>query len=403
MTDSFRVRVVEFSDRAHYQLQWTCPLDGRKKTKSSGIPRTGKRSDRDKATKAAGNHEKALLAGEYIGRRITWEQFRDRYENDVAKAKAAATASKVESVFNLVEKIINPLRLAHLTAERLSHFQAELRKLGRSEASIKSNLAHLKAALRWAERVGLLAKAPAIDLPKRAAEQMKGRPITGEEFDRMLAAVPKVVGTADAPEFERLLCGLSLSGLRVSEALVLTWDGDGLHVEMEGKRPFLAIPAALEKGNKNRLLPITPDFAAFLAETPDAQRRGRVFRLPDRRGKALDRPAVSAIVSAIGKAAGVKVATHARTGETKFASCHDLRRAFGQRWAAKVMPQVLMELMRHETMQTTLVYYVGKNAERTADAVWAAFENGNTFGNTSPASGSAANSDVAASADVQTV
>ena len=56
MADSLRVRVVEFGDRAHYQLQWTCPLSGRKKTKSSGIPRTGKKGDRDKALKVAAEH-----------------------------------------------------------------------------------------------------------------------------------------------------------------------------------------------------------------------------------------------------------------------------------------------------------------------------------------------------------
>src|SRR4030095_5555704 len=111
MSDEFRVRVVEFGDRAHYQLQWTCPLSGRKKTKSSGILRTGKKGDRDKALKAAAEHERLLLAGEFVGTRITWEQFRDRYETDVAAAKAPATASKVESVFNLVTKILAPVKL----------------------------------------------------------------------------------------------------------------------------------------------------------------------------------------------------------------------------------------------------------------------------------------------------
>ena len=38
------------------------------------------------------------------------------------------------------------------------------------------------------------------------------------------------------------------------------------------------------------------------------------------------------------------------------------------------MPIVLKELMRHETIETTLKYYVGQDAERTADAAWAAFE-----------------------------
>ena len=51
------------------------------------------------------------------------------------------------------------------------------------------------------------------------------------------------------------------------------------------------------------------------------------------------------------------------------------------------MPQVLTELMRHESIETTLRYYVGRNAEQTTDAVWAAFESSNTIGNSGPAVG----------------
>ena len=36
------------------------------------------------------------------------------------------------------------------------------------------------------------------------------------------------------------------------------------------------------------------------------------------------------------------------------------------------MPAQLMELMRHESIDTTLSYYVGRNAERTAAALWEA-------------------------------
>jgi hypothetical protein len=54
----------------------------------------------------------------------------------------------------------------------------------------------------------------------------------------------------------------------------------------------------------------------------------------------------------------------------KTASAHDLRRAFGERWATKLMPAQLMELMRHESIDTTLSYYVGRNAERTAAILW---------------------------------
>jgi hypothetical protein len=53
----------------------------------------------------------------------------------------------------------------------------------------------LKAVLRWAHSQGLLAVVPKLVMPKRAkaAKMMKGRPITTEEFERMLAAVPHVV------------------------------------------------------------------------------------------------------------------------------------------------------------------------------------------------------------------
>ncbi len=40
---------------------------------------------------------------------------------------------------------------------------------------------------------------------------------------------------------------------------------------------MLQIPATSEKGHKTRVLPLTPDFAKFLAQTPERQRHGYVF------------------------------------------------------------------------------------------------------------------------------
>ncbi len=54
----------------------------------------------------------------------------------------------------------------------------------------------------------------------------------------------------------------------------------------------------------------------------------------------------------------------------KYASAHDLRRSFGERWASRNMPQVLMEITRHESIETTLKYSVGRNAQSTADVLW---------------------------------
>ncbi len=40
------------------------------------------------------------------------------------------------------------------------------------------------------------------------------------------------------------------------------------------------------------------------------------------------------------------------------------------RWARKVMPVTLQELMRHESIETTLKFYVASNADLTVQAVW---------------------------------
>ncbi len=82
---------------------------------------------------------------------------------------------------------------------------------------------------------------------------------------------------------------------------------------------------------------------------------------------------IGRVVSKIGRKAGVKVHSDPRSDRVKYASAHDLRRSFGERWALRVMPAVLKELMRHESINTTMNYYVGQNAQRTADALWDAY------------------------------
>ncbi len=375
------VRVVEFGDRPHFQMQFTDPMTGRKKTRSTKVVRSGSKADRTEAERVAAKWESELRDGRYRNAsKTTWAEFREKYESEVLPSLAAATDTKISGVLNAVEKYLNPGLLRSVTAERLSYLQSKLREAGRAENTIKSCMAHLVASLRWAVGVGLLHAAPKVQMPKRAkgAKMMKGRPITGEEFDRMLAKCEAVVGAERAPSWRHYLRGLYCSGLRLAESLELCWDVENkLCIDLSGKRPMLRIPAALEKGNTDRLLPMAPEFAEFLAATPEADRKGYVFNPEAARVhatiKRLRRYRVSELIGDIGEKAGVKVATDAK-GKVKYASAHDLRRSFGERWASRVMPQVLMELMRHEAIDTTLKFYVGRNAQTTADVLWAAHE-----------------------------
>jgi integrase len=98
------------------------------------------------------------------------------------------------------------------------------------------------------------------------------------------------------------------------------------------------------------------------------QRHGRLFKLPTvSTGRPMRPEKVGAIVSEIREKAGVVV----NKAEGKFASAHDLRRAFGTRWATKVKPPVLQHLMRHRNIETTLKYYVALDADDIADELWA--------------------------------
>ena len=56
--------------------------------------------------------------------------------------------------------------------------------------------------------------------------------------------------------------------------------------------------------------------------------------------------------------------------EAKTASAHDLRRSFAQRWAVRVSPQVLQQLMRHRDIATTMKYYADLDAETLATQIY---------------------------------
>ena len=142
-----------------------------------------------------------------------------------------------------------------------------------------------------------------------------------------------------------------------------------IRVDTSGEYTVLMIAAENEKGGRDREYPITPDFEDFLLSTPESERAGWVFTPALHRGPTRRVDSVSKLLVRLGEKGNVKVDERADgDGERKvvFASAHDLRRAFGHRWAKKVMPMVLKELMRHESVTTTEKYYVGVQAQETA-------------------------------------
>jgi integrase len=149
--------------------------------------------------------------------------------------------------------------------------------------------------------------------------------------------------------------------------MTLTWDEHGMRVELSSKYPMLSIPADCQKSNKDEMLPVAPEFAEMLLSVPDDQRTGFVFNPARKHSEERFKCPREAgrTIRLIGQRANVKVDEFTRKGETviKYATAHDLRRAFGTRWAPRVMLVDLQKLMRHETIETTMKFYVNQNVD----------------------------------------
>lgn len=316
---------------------------------------------------------------------LSWLGFRDKYEAE--KGPTFAGLSIWKSAARKFEELMNPEWLSDVTPANLSTFQAKMRKAGLRPASIETYLKYIRAAVNWAEHIELITKAPRVWIPKSDGERRaRGRAVTGEELDRWLSKLLDDVGEKRFPSWRHLMIGLNLSGLRLGEAFDVWWDKPDMIIPLniDGRRPVWQFPARLHKSRKETLCPMTPDFVEFLRSIPKKRRRGPLFS-PQGQTRAIRSPDFAGrTISEAGDAA--KIVVNHVDGEPVYATAHDLRRTFGDRWAARVMPAVLKELMRHASIETTLKYYVGRSAEQTADLVWQAAvtsQGGKTGGNRS--------------------
>jgi integrase len=347
-----RVYVIPPHKRSsNYRLRWQMGRKWCERTSGADNPRD--------AQKAALALEGELNAGRATsGQRLSWDEFCVRYEREHLAGLAAKTWAGWNTARNHVNALLGWRWLDEANHEALSVFVGMLRKSKISESSIATHVRSLRSALNWAADMRLLPLRISFKPPKRGRKdtQMRSRPISPVEFVTMCCMIPSV-RPDDAPEWERLLMGIWLSGLRLGEVPLLSWEGGTpIAVDLSGRHPRFRIWAEGEKGRKNRYLPMTPDFAYWLLQTPESHRHGLVFKLPMRTPGNIGK-----VVSAIGRAAGVVV-----NDQGKHATIHDLRRSFGTRWASRVKPTILMLLMRHESIQTTMGFYVAHDADDVA-------------------------------------
>lgn len=342
-----RVTIVNEAGRP-FQLRWIDPITGQRRKKST------KTRSRDKANRLAAQLEQEIQSGNSPGG-ITWEAFRIRFEDEhLATRKPTTVHGYTKALSRFAKDVGKPKNLRSVTSSVLSTWAATMRSQGLREASIASNLRTVRSALSWAHKIGLITSTPAVVMPTSATR--RGRSVSIFEMARFVRSVREleknpVTGAA----MVRLCLGLWLSGLRLGEALKLSWDGStDTRIDVDAKIPSFHF--ADQKNGKVESIPATPDFVRFLRRDPD--RTGLVFKTG---------MVYSTIVSRLilaGKNSGVKVS------DRKWITAHDLRRTFGQRWSLRVHPMILKAMMRHSTIETTMKYYVSVDQQSMIDILW---------------------------------
>lgn len=397
-----KVYVVKVKGKPCLQLRWK---DDDGKWKQQATEETRRRE----AERLADMKAKELDAG--VSRfALDWHDFCQRYKSERLCMLRPNSRSDWRTASELYGHFMKPETVRDLTANEISKFIAELRKpyvytKGKeihtkhfTQDRIAKFLGEIRRALTWAAKIRLIDDVPFIAIPtKRSSSVMHARPVTTEEFERMLAAVPAVVADRLKAAFKRAnekrfveLLALEkamvaswtdalnkywLSGFRLEEATNMSWDQPDVHC-IEGidrMRPKLRIRSEFEKGKRDRLYPLTPDFVEYLRRTPAPERTGLLINPLTSKGRTTSKTTIGRMISDIGKEAKVVVDIDPLTKKRKLASAHDLRRSFGTRWAPLVKPITLQHLMRHESITTTMKFYVDQDATGTADEVWEAF------------------------------
>ncbi len=182
---------------------------------------------------------------------LSWEIACERFKAFKSKRCKHGSLVHLVSRLGIAERIFNGYRVDHdlpegfsvrevMTLDMLEYLQERLldgdecRYETRSPNSVNSMMCTVMTFVRFCCKREWIDRVPDIERLE-VAEVMKGRPISAEEFERMLKVTPQVVGESVAESWKFALRVLWLTGFRVADLLDFSWDDDR-HIRPSGRR-----------------------------------------------------------------------------------------------------------------------------------------------------------------------
>ncbi len=303
-------RPLRVSDRNGFVLKFYCPIKQRRIRRNCGT------RDRRTARRIVRECRERLLNGKYVpsggaitaehargmsvnssgsinGTPRTWQACFERYCQHRASRVREKSLADALSRLSIAEKIFEGhledcglpgelLVSQCMTLDMLENLQDRL-LVGeastldqRSRNTVNSIMGAVMAFVRFCAKHGWIAEAPAVE-KLDVEDVMKGRPVTGEEFERMLTATPRVVGEQSAPSWQFALRILWESGFRVSDLMRFSWDDDRqIHPvwsRRQAEYPTLVIPPQ-QKNRRVQEIPMLAGLEEPLHSVPKGRRSG---------------------------------------------------------------------------------------------------------------------------------
>ena len=251
------------------------------------------------------------------------------YQNDVAKLYDFATARKIA--------------VTELTYNDLKEFVAELYDLGLSARSQARIISGVKQFFGFLLIEDVLNDDPSELLEMPRIGRKLPEVLTIEEIDKLIAAID--LSKAEGHRNRAIIETLYSCGLRVSELVGLKF-GD-LYFE-EG---FIRV---IGKGNKERLVPVSPSVEKEIGIYNDHVRRHQLIKpgneqivFLNRRGAQLTRVMIFTIIKDLANS----------TGLTKSISPHTFRHSFATHMIeGGANLRAVQEMLGHESITTTEIY-----------------------------------------------
>lgn len=220
------------------------------------------------------------------------------------------------------------LRPDQVSVEACRDYSAKRTKQGRSKGAIWTELGHLRSCLMWAQKVGLIDRAPYVERPQKPAP--KERYLDHSEIGRLLSA--------DAEPHIRLAILLMLTTAgRVSAILELTWD----RVDMA--RGQINLRADMEGPRKGRaIVPINNTLRAALASAKEAAMSDYVVEWAGGPVKSIRKGFDNAV----------------KRAQLQNVSCHTLRHTAAVHMVEAGVPiDVVSQYLGHSNTQVTFTTY----------------------------------------------